>query len=287
MQPIIVYLEPWEFSPTVLITCILLIAAYVRGLALTRHAGGAVGFWRPLSFFVGLGLIYIALQTYFDFLAQHMFWIHRLQVLFLHHAGPFLVALAGPWDTIARGVPRGLRERVFRPIFGSRAVRSLYGFLQHPLVAPLMFVGIIYFWLIPAVHFTAMLDVNRYRIMNWSMVVDGMLFWWIMVAPLSAQGHANIPYLTRIVILIFVALLQIPLGAYITFRGSIIYNVYGICGRAWAINPMTDQQIGGLLTWIPPAMMCAVNMLVILRYMLHEQGGRPSAESTLANAVNV
>ena len=33
--------------------------------------------------------------------------------------------------------------------------------------------------------------------------------------------------------------------------------------------------------------MCAVNMLVILRYMLHEQGGRPGAESTLANAVNV
>ena len=50
---------------------------------------------------------------------------------------------------------------------------------------------------------------------------------------------------------------------------------------------MTDQQIGGLLTWIPPAMMCAVNMLVILRYMLHEQDGRPSVESTLATAVNV
>ena len=53
------------------------------------------------------------------------------------------------------------------------------------------------------------------------------------------------------------------------------------------VRPMSDQQIGGLLTWIPPAMMCAVNMLAILRYMLHEQGGRPSAESTQANAVNV
>ena len=58
MQPIIVYLEPWEFSPAVLITCILLIVAYVRGLVLTKHAGEAAGFWRPPSFFVGLGLIY-------------------------------------------------------------------------------------------------------------------------------------------------------------------------------------------------------------------------------------
>ncbi|MHB8347021.1 MAG: cytochrome c oxidase assembly protein [Acidiferrobacterales bacterium] len=284
MQSVIFYLEPWEFSPTVLLACTLPTIAYVRGLVLTRRAGEATGFWRPLAYFAGVGLIYIALQTYVDFLAQHMFWIHRLQQSILHHFAPFLVALAGPWDIMARGTPRGLRERVLRPFFQSWAVRSIYGFLQNPVVAPLLFVGLIYFWLTPAIHFTAMLDVYRYRAMNWGMVVDGMFFWWLMIGPRSAQGHASIGYLWRILILFFVMILQIPLGAYITFHGSILYNVYGICGRAWAINPMTDQQIGGLLTWIPPAMMGALSILVVIHRIMHEPDVRPVKEPAMVNA---
>jgi len=277
MPPVITYLEPWEFSPTVLLACVLPTAAYVRGLILARRAGETSGFWQPLAFFVGLGLIYAALQTYFDYLAQHMFWVHRLQHLILHHLGPFLLALAAPWGIMARGVPRGLRERVLRPLLDNRPVKTLYGFLQNPVVAPLLFVGLIYFWLAPAIHFTAMLDADRYRAMNWGMVVDGILFWWLMIAPRNANRHANISYLLRIPILFIVMILQIVLGAYISLHESMLYDVYGICGRAWAIDPMTDQQVGGLLTWIPPAMMCVLAILIVLHHIMHEPEATPQA----------
>ena len=283
MQPILFYLEPWQFSPTVLLACLLPAAAYARGLVLTRRAGEAAGFWQPLSFFVGVVLIYIVLQTYVDFLSQHMFWVHRLQQGILHHVAPFLVALASPWDTMARGTPRVLRERILRPLFGNRAVRLLYRFLQNPVVAPLLFVGLLYFWLIPAVHFDAMLDVDRYNAMNWSMVVDGMLFWWLMLAPRNAQGHANIAYPLRILIFFIVMVCQIVVGAYITLHGSIIYTIYALCGRAWNVSPMTDQQWGGLITWVPPSMMCVLGILVVLRRMLLEPDTRPIAGSAMAS----
>ena len=270
MQSVITFLRPWEFSPTVLASCALPTAAYIRGLLLTKRNHEATGFWRPLSFFVGLGLIYIALQTYFDFLSQHMFWVHRLQHLILHHVGPFLMVLAAPMEMMSRGVPIRFRDQVLRPVWRNRMVQGIYSFLQNPIIAPVLFVGLIYFWLSPAIHFTVMLNEDRYRLMNWSMVVDGILFWWLMLAPRTPDGHANISYMKRILILFIVMIGQVLLGAYIFMHKSMLYDVYGICGRAWAISPMTDQQIGGLITWIPPSMMCVIAVLVVLSRILHE-----------------
>jgi putative membrane protein len=284
MQSMMAYLRPWEFSPTVLVACALPAAIYTRGLMFAKRAGETIGFWRPLAFFLGLGLIYAVLQTYFDYLSQHMFWIHRLQHLVLHHIGPFLLVLAAPSRLMARGLPRELRERMLRPLWRNTLVQALYCFLQHPVVAPLLFVGLVYFWLVPSIHFTAMLDADRYRIMNWSMAVDGILFWWLMIAPPSAQGRTAVSYLTRILILWAVMILQILLGAYISMHRSMLYDVYGICGRAWATSPLVDQELGGLLTWIPPAMMSVIAVLVVLGQLLHDKEPEPMEQSILATA---
>lgn len=271
MRSVIAYLKPWEFSPTVLLACALPAAAYIRGLVLTKQAGESTGFWRPFAFFLGLGLIYAVLQTYFDYLSGHMFWVHRLQHLILHHIGPFLLALSTPVGIMARGTPLRFRERVLLPFWRHPLVQGLYSFIQNPVVAPLMFVGLIYFWLTPSIHFGAMLNSNRYKLMNWSMAVDGILFWWLMIAPRRAQGHTNINYLVRILVLWWVMILQILPGAYIAVHHTLLYDVYDICGRAWVIDPLTDQEIGGLITWIPGAMMSVVAILIVLSYILRDK----------------
>jgi putative membrane protein len=271
MQSLVAYLKPWEFSPTVLAACALPVTAYTRGLVRIKRAGQATGFWRPLAFFLGVGLIYAALQTYVDYLSQHMFWVHRLQHLILHHIAPLLLALSAPVAIMARGVPHRLHERVLLPFWRHRLVQKLYELIQNPVVAPFLFVGLIYFWLSPSIHFTAMLNEDRYRLMNWSMALDGILFWWLMIAPRREQGHANIGYPMRILILWWVMILQVLPGAYIALHHSMLYDVYDICGRAWDIDPLTDQEIGGLLTWIPAAMMSVIATLVVLSYILDDR----------------
>lgn len=264
------YLLPWQFSPTVFLTCAVVVVLYARGLLALRRGADRVGFWRAFTFFLGIALNYAVMQTYLDFLAQHMFWIHRFQHLVLHHIGPVLIVLAAPQRVLRAGIPAGIARRLQVGAWIRRPLQSVFRVIQHPLIAPTLFVGLIFFWLTPSIHFTAMLDGRRYLLMNWSMLADGLLFWWLMLAPRQAQGAAAIGYGTRLVILAIVAVPQILLGAYITLHSTPLYDVYAVCGRAWAISPIDDQQLGGLLTWIPAAMMSLVGILVVLHHILHD-----------------
>jgi putative membrane protein len=268
------YLLPWQFSPTVFLICAAVVVLYARGLFALRRGADRVGFWRAFTFFLGIALNYAVLQTYLDFLAQHMFWVHRFQHLILHHIGPVLIVLAAPAPVLRAGIPVALAERLRLVARLGQPVRLLFRIVQHPLIAPTLFVGLIFLWLTPSVHFTAMLDGRRYLLMNWSMLADGILFWWLMLAPRQSQGRAAIDYGTRLVILAIVAVPQILLGAYITLHTTPLYDIYAVCGRAWAISPMDDQQLGGLLTWIPAAMMSLVGILVVLHRILHDSEAR-------------
>lgn len=272
------FLLPWEFSPVALAAATLPVLAYLRGLRARRAQGRPERRLRALAFLAGVGSLYAALQTHVDFLAQHMFWIHRVQHLVLHHVGPFLIALSAPTGTLAAGTPPALRRRL-APLVANRAVRGLYRRLQQPVIACVLFVGLIGFWLTPTMQFYAMLIRPIYLTMNWSMVIDGLLFWWLILGP----ERPGIPRLaTRMAMLVAVAIPQAILGAYLTFTASPLYDVYGLCGRAFAISPILDQQLGGLNTWIPPGMMSAIGLVVLAaRWMrTDERARRPTPAAT-------
>ena len=265
MPSLITLLSPWEFSPTVLLSCLIAAVLYWRGLRARRRDGLHISVWRSISFFTGLLLIYTVMQTYIDYLSQHMFWVHRVQHLVLHHLGPFLVILAIPHEILGHGMPVAWRQKLLLPLWNSWPVRTSYLFLQNPVIAPVLFVGLIYLWLIPAVHFEAMLSETRYQVMNWSMLLDGFLFWWLILDPRMPHEHRTLRYPIRILMLWVVMVLQIIIGAYIGLSKHVLYDVYAVCGRAWPISPLTDQTIGGLTTWIPAAMMSVIGILLVIR----------------------
>lgn len=262
------WLLPWEFSPSVLACCAAAVLTFMRG---SQGAGTAApSRWRRASFYLGIALIYVPLQTRFDYLAQHMFWIHRLQHLLLHHIGPFLIALAAPWSSMRDGLPRSLRGPVSR-VLASAPVRGAYAIVQQPLIAFALFVGLIYFWLWPSVHFRAMLSAPEYRWMNWSMTIDGLLFWWLILDPRSRTEGARLGFGMRVPIALLAMLPQLLVGAYLTFSASIVYDVYAVCGRLWPIDPITDQQIGGLITWVPACMMSVLAALIAFRRWMYDE----------------
>jgi putative membrane protein len=279
LHTLVTFWTPWEFSPTVLLASLACAALYLRGWLRTppRERPGP---WRTLGFFAGLGASYAFLQTRLDYWAQHMFWIHRMQHLVLHHAAPFVIALSAPVATLAQGTPRWLMRGVVAPLLHNRALRLVYRTIQNPVVASLLFTGLIVFWLTPSIHFMAMLSLARYDAMNWSMLIDGLLFWWLIVGP-EQRGEFGPPgFGTRMLMLWAVMLPQIAIGAYIALHATVLYDVYSVCGRAWPISPLTDQNIGGLITWVPAAMMSAVGALVVMRRWLGSRD--PDAADALA-----
>ena len=279
------WLLPWEFSPTVLLSCAAISTLFARGVRFEQSIGRRIAWFRQLGFYTGITLLYAPLQTRFDYLAQHMFWIHRLQHLLLHHLGPFLIALSAPWSFISAGLPASIRIRL-RGIWYSESVQRIYRFLQQPVVAFGLFIGLIGFWLWPSVHFTAMLSATDYRWMNWSMAVDGLLFWWLLLDPRPRDQGARLGFGARIPIVLLTIPPQIAIGAYLSLHRHIVYDVYAVCGRLWPMDAVTDQQTGGLITWIPASMMSVVAALILIRRWMYNDD-RMRRNATDANAVRI
>jgi putative membrane protein len=271
MQSILYWLEPWEPSPTVVVATLIAAVLFARG---ARYA--SVSFSRHVAFWLGLAAIYVALHTRLDYFFEHEFFMHRLQHLVLHHLGPFLIAVSYPGAALRAGVPMSWRPRWLHPSLSTRTARSLAGVLFNPVVAVTLFVGLIYFWLLSRIHFEAMLDYRLYRVMNWSMVIDGLLFWWLVLDPRPAPP-ARLAAGQRVLIVITVIPAQILLGAYIFFTPHELYPIYSNCGRAFTwLSPMRDQQIGGLLLWIPGSMMSVIGGLIALRHWMRLSAARVS-----------
>ena len=90
--------------------------------------------WRRVAFLLGVALIYVVLQTRFDYWAQHMFFLNSIQHVVMHHIGPFLIALGAAGETLKRGMPRRVCRAVASPVAGA-VVRTL----QHPVLAVLLY----------------------------------------------------------------------------------------------------------------------------------------------------
>jgi putative membrane protein len=262
---------PWDFSFAEYLSGWLASWWYVRGLALTPAAERPIIF-RHLSFFLGIGVIYAVLETRFEYLAEHQFFYNRAQHVAMHHVGPLLIALAWPGATLARGMPQFLRKAITHP-FAVFQVRVL----QQPVLAPLFFSGTFFFWLIPAVHFQAMIDPHLYALMNWSMVIEGILFWCLVLDP-RPSPPARASFGARAALSVVVMFPQIIGGAMIAFNPHDLYKFYDLCGRiypAWGAH--YDQTVGGIIMWIPPAMMSVVALLIVLN-MLRKADERRAAE---------
>lgn len=258
---------PWDFSwPEFLVTA-LGVGWFAAGLARLRRSDRPP-LWRQISFIVGVVATYAVLQTRIDYYAQHMFFVHRAQNFVLHHLGAFLIALGMPGAAIRAGMPQPVRS-----IADSRAVRGIVDVIQHPAVAPVLFVGLIYLWLVPDIHTRVMLDTRLYNLMNESMAADG-IFFWSLILDNRGKPPARLGFGLRALIVIAVEPLQMVLGAVLSLSSTDYYPVYRICGRLWDIPALSDQHYGGLIVWLPSTMTSLAGMicvLVALRYYEERQ----------------
>jgi putative membrane protein len=253
------YLIPWEPSPPLVLLFIAGIALYVRGTLRQRVSIG-----RQLSFWVGTTVLYLSLHTRLDYYAEHEFFIHRIQHLILHHFAPLILMAGFPGSVMWKGLPFAWRVRLHavsrRP--GMRAVKSI---LLNPALVTFVFVLSVLIWLVPSIQFVSMLDWRLYHFMNWSVTITGLVYWWMLLdhrpAP-PARMKAGMRVLSPVITMSP----QILAGAYITFSQHDLYPVFDLCGRAFGgITQSMDQSIGGLVMWVPAALLEAVGGLIALR----------------------
>jgi putative membrane protein len=261
---------PWQFSPAVLSAVLVAAALYARGAsrAAPRAARG-----RRAAFYLGLLLIYSALQSSWEYYASHMFFVLRLQHFALHDLGPALLAAAAPGAALARGVARRVRV----PARGLRVLRGPLRLLHNPCVAVAAYVGSLLMWLWPPLAFDAMVSNRLYELMSWSVLLAALPFWSLMLDPRpyplarARPGH-------RIVMLQLAMLPVVLTGVSLTLAERDWYPVFAVCGRFLPIPPVADQQLGGIVMWVlGGALFAAVFFVVLGRNLAQEEAAAAAA----------
>ena len=248
---------PWEFSWPDFLATFLTLAWFWRGLERLPPERRPAP-WRNISFVLGVLSFYVVMQTHVDYYAQHMFFVHRWAHFVLHHAGAFMIALGMSGPVLYAGMPDFLK-----PLVTARPLQATLSLLQHPVIAPALFVGLLYFWLIPAIHTYVMLNADFYAFMNWTMAINGVMFW-SLVLDSHAKPPARLSHLMRALMILVIELPQMVLGAILSLSMTDYYPVYQICGRVLDMTALNDQHYGGLIIWLPGTLTSFAAMIVVL-----------------------
>ncbi|CAM5295989.1 cytochrome c oxidase assembly protein [Eoetvoesiella caeni] len=260
------WLTPWEFSPALLSMFFVAAVLYVRGVRVHR-----VGMARQGLFWVGLVLLYLSLHTRVDYYAERLFFAHRIQHLVLHHLGPLLIMGAYPGQVLRAGLPMPLRIRL-RDFCRTGAGRLVIGLLTNKYFVPFLFVFLVLVWLIPSVQFYSMLDWRLYRLMNWSVVISGFMYWNLILDRRPSPPAVMAPG-ARILSPVITMVPQMVVGAVITFTEYDLYPVFDLCGRAIpGMSAVTDQGIGGLTMWVLAGFIETFGLLFALGTMMRLSG---------------
>ena len=246
---------PWEFHWPEFLVLTLTLAWFARGL---KRVKTPPPLWRQVCFVAGVISFYVVLQTRVDYYAQHLFFMHRWAHFVLHHAGAFAIAMGMSGRVVYAGLPDFLK-----PVVGAKPVRALVDILQHPVIAPMLFVGLLYFWLIPAIHTYVMLDARLYQVMNWTMAINGVMFW-SLILDSRPRPPARLSSLVRAFLILVIELPQMVLGAILSLSMTDYYPVYTICGRVIDMTALNDQHYGGLIIWLPGTLTSFAAMIVVL-----------------------
>ena len=107
-----------------------------------------------------------------------------------------------------------------------------------------------------------------------------LLFWWAIVR--ERPGTAG--YGVAILYLFTTAAHSGALGALLSLARRSFYPAYASTTAAWGLTPLEDQQLGGLIMWVPAGAIYTVAALALLAAWLHDTEERASAREQLLSA---
>ena len=243
----------WNSNPLPSLGLFVAAYLYVNGLSRWERPSHPISRWQRASFFAGLTVIFLALQSPIDPLAEHQFSVHQVQHLLLRMIGPLLVLAGAPLTPMLRGLPLWVLQGLVKPLVGSPLGHKAYDALTNPVLTTLVFLATLYLWQVPTPHNLAVRNDLVHAVMHTNMLLSGFLFWWLVVDPKPHRSRLH--YGLRVLYLGLIVIPNTVLGAAITFQGEPIYDAYRDFPQPYDISPLVDQQLGGLFLWVVGDMM--------------------------------
>ena len=230
----------WKVYPAFMVGWLLMAGAYFLAVGPLRHripGSAPVPGRRVASFAAAMAMMFLSLQGPLHELSDYfLFSAHMVQHLVLILAmPPFLLYAMPDW--------------LLRPAVRVRPLGAVARWLTLPLVAFSLNNAIFLAWHFPGPYDLMMRNHDVHVTMHLMIMVTGTIMWWPVMSPLP-----ELPRIAAPLQMVYLFLVGIPMmisAALITFSRTPLYSWYVEAPRLFALSPLDDQRLGGVIMWVP------------------------------------
>lgn len=252
----------WSLAPATLLPVLILPALYLSAVAARRQEGAAPPGWRTGLFAAGWLLLAVAVVSPLCRLAATLAWAHMIQHVILVALAPPLVLLgsAGVWSRAPQAPADGDANGPW---------------LARPSGAALLYGIAIWLWHLPRFYEAALRGGALHLVMLGMLLGASLVFWRsILVAARSGAGGALVAAPVLLATLMHTGML----GALLTFSPGLWFPVMAPGALAFGLSPLADQQIAGLIMWVPMGLVYMAAALGLVACGLAEPAGAERPE---------
>ncbi len=255
----------WTFDPWVTIPLALFLILFLVGRQrLMRRSAYASR--SPWLFLGGWTALTLALVSPLHEGGEHSFTLHMIEHELIMLIAAFLLAASQAGGILAWGLPAATRQW----LGGSwkAPLARLWRQLTEPMTATVIQAVVMWVWHAPTLFDRALESRGWHIAQHLSFIVASLLFWWAMIYP--RRGG----YLLSAACLFLTSLVEGALGALMALSQSPWYSAYAAMGLSGiGLDPVTDQQLAGLVMWIPGGVAHGAAALWLLHRWLSSEGG--------------
>ena len=233
------WLTQWNWEPSIVIGTALIIGLYLYAVGPLRkkyHLAEHVKKAQVFSFLLGMSIMFLALVSPLDELGDsYLFSAHMLQHLCITIVGPPLLLI---------GIPGWLVD----PLLRKPVIFRIAKVLTFPALAFFLYNFDFWLWHAPPLYNATLENQNIHILEHLTFIVFGVIYWWPVFSPSALLPRLSIG--GQVLYLFLSGMPTVALGAGLTFLPP-LYAPYLAAPRVWGLSPAADQQLGGLIMWVP------------------------------------
>lgn len=256
----------WSIEPVSMILLAVSGGLFARGVHAVWHAAGVGrGLRKPdvWAFVGGWTILALALLSPLHALGTVLFSAHMAQHELLMTVSAPLLVLGRPLIALVWSLPPNWR-RTIGAWASAPIVAAPWRILTRPFTAFVIHAAAIWIWHIPSLYSQAVTSDAMHVFQHASFFVTALLFWWVVLKPTSSRETTGLS-----IALLFATVLHTgALGAVLTLTSRLLYPVYGSTTLPWGLTPIADQQLGGIIMWVPGGLPYIAAALVLFVRLL-------------------
>jgi cytochrome c oxidase assembly factor CtaG len=271
----------WNWDALTIASLLILAGVYLIGLArLWQSAGAQRGVsWRePTAFAVAIVALVIALISPLDPASDELQSAHMIQHMLIMMVAAPLFVMGLPALVMLWALPRPWRQQIAQAMARLGSLRPPWYLLWQPVALCALFALTLWIWHLPALYEGALRNRWVHDFQHITFFVASCLFWRVLLDPLS-RLRMNVG--AGVIYLFLTSLHATLLGVFMALAPRVWYPDYVGKTAGWNFSPLEDQQLAGLIMWMPACMVYALVAAVMLALWLHRsdagaavQGGR-------------